>query len=133
MKSLNEIKKLARSLMVLSLDQDGHILPERGKDIVETISSGKIKGIEKTQIVTLLKQYKKLISISLVDDTIVLRSSIALTENEKHEKEFELKKQFKKNNVVFEVNPDMIGGVELQTGWNIKKLTIKKSLDTLIS
>ena len=133
MKSLNEIKKIAKSLYELSLDPDGHISPERIEEIVDAIASNKIDGIEKTQYIALLKQYKRLIATSLVDDTIILKTSIGLTESDKREKESELKKQFKKKNVIFEIIPEMIGGAELQTGWNVQKLTIKNSLDTLIS
>lgn len=131
MKSVHDIKTIAKRLATYSQDRDGKVDIHAVGSITNMIEQEKLAKIgirvETIQKVLLMKEYLKLIRNLVIEDSVIVTSAVPLDTKQKDT----ITKAFSAISIQFRQSSDIIGGLKIQSGWDITDNTIQNTLHTL--
>jgi hypothetical protein len=134
MKSINEIKKAAHSIINLS-KTNGEVDKAKLSYLISLIQKGSLESIGirigKQQTIILLKQLLHLYTIASAEKQIRITTAYDLTDAEKQQLQHALANQFHHNSLTFVTDTKVLGGVKIQNGWDIIDNSLQAHLQLL--
>ncbi|OGY29067.1 MAG: hypothetical protein A3F35_01990 [Candidatus Woykebacteria bacterium RIFCSPHIGHO2_12_FULL_45_10] len=119
------IKKLAKKAFILSLT-DGEIVPSKIKAVLKELTKAKFDDR-----LLLLKEYRHLLMNNKSENTVLVQTGFSIDQEMKLNLESVLKKRFKIQEIVFQIDHELIGGIRINHNNTIYDYSIAGRLNQL--